>query len=176
MKRFTLLTITLFAMALAPLFAAEQAKQPAPPPLPPLQFDPTAKAADGTDLTKADKAFQKTMSGSTMIGSFIVTGRTGPGALRQERYDLRRVYKAKQGYWVFEARVRYGNFDVTVPITVRVEWAGDTPVIQVTDLAIPGLGDAFTARVLVYRNQYAGTWAHGKVGGQMFGQVESAAK
>ena len=78
------------------------------------------------------------------------------------------------GYWVFEARIRYGRLDVTVPITLRIEWAGDTPVIQVTDMAIPGLGDAFTARILVYRGEYAGTWAHGKVGGQMFGVIEPA--
>jgi hypothetical protein len=44
-------------------------------------------------------------------------------------------------------------------------------VITLTNLAIPGLG-TFTSRVVIYDNQYAGTWQHGKVGGNLFGRIE----
>ena len=63
--------------------------------------------------------------------------------------------------------------DVTVPIPLEIKWAGDTPVITLTDLAIPSLG-TFTARVVIYDGRYAGTWQHGQVGGHLFGRIEKA--
>ena len=56
-------------------------------------------------------------------------------------------------------------------IKVPVKWAGDTPVICVTNKAIPGFG-TFNARVLFYDNQYVGTWSSAKHGGQMWGKIE----
>jgi hypothetical protein len=52
-----------------------------------------------------------------------------------------------------------------------VKWAGDTPVITLTDMTIPGLG-TYTARVMVYRDHYAGYWSAGDHGGQMWGRIE----
>jgi hypothetical protein len=43
-------------------------------------------------------------------------------------------------------------------------------VITLTDFAIPGVG-TWTARVLLYRDQYAGTWSGKRGGGQMFGKI-----
>jgi len=40
-------------------------------------------------------------------------------------------------------------------------------------VTMPGLG-TFTSRVLVYRDEYAGTWTGGDHGGQMFGKIERA--
>ena len=42
------------------------------------------------------------------------------------------------------------------------------PLITLTDLAIPGMG-TYTARVILYRDQYAGTWSGKDHGGQIFG-------
>jgi hypothetical protein len=56
---------------------------------------------------------------------------------------------------------------------LEIKWAGDTPIITLTNMAIPGLG-TFTARVLIYDNRYAGTWQHGPVGGNLFGKIEKA--
>jgi hypothetical protein len=58
-------------------------------------------------------------------------------------------------------------------MTLPIAWAGDTPMISMTDLAIPGLG-TFTCRVFFYGDRYAGTWQHGKVGGHMWGMIERA--
>jgi len=60
-----------------------------------------------------------------------------------------------------------------VPIVVTMPWAGDTPIITMTDVSIPTLG-TFTARVFFYGDRYAGTWQHGAVGGHMFGRIEAA--
>jgi len=43
-------------------------------------------------------------------------------------------------------------------------------VITLTDLTRPGMG-TYTARVLLYRDQYAGTWSGNNAGGQMFGKI-----
>jgi hypothetical protein len=50
-------------------------------------------------------------------------------------------------------------------------WAGDTPIIEMTDVTIPRLG-TFSARVFFYGDRYAGTWQHGQYGGHMFGRIQ----
>ena len=108
---------------------------------------------------------------SSMIGTFTIDG-DKEGRRIDERYDISRVEKQAEGdYWVFYSRIKYGNHDVTLPIPVQVKWAGNTPVITVDNLAIPGLG-VFDSRVVISDNKYAGTWRHGKVGGLMFGHIK----
>jgi hypothetical protein len=76
---------------------------------------------------------------------------------------------------VFLARIKYGKNDVKIPITLQVLWAGDTPMISMTDITIPGMG-TFTARVMFHGDRYAGTWQHGKVGGHMWGMIDKSEK
>ena len=61
-----------------------------------------------------------------------------------------------------------------VAMSFSVKFAGDTPVISLTNHTVPGFG-AFTARVVVYDGTYAGTWASAKPGakqgGTMFGKI-----
>ncbi len=123
----------------------------------------------GASQAKLEDEFKKMLTGATLEGSFTVNGRELE-PLRKEKYTIEGVTKLAGGYWTINARIEYGNHDVTVPVPVRVEWAGDTPVIQLTDATIPGLG-TFSARVLFYRGQYAGTWSHGSGGGSQFGRV-----
>ena len=59
---------------------------------------------------------------------------------------------------------------MTVPIPVTILWAGDTPVITLTDLSIPGMG-SYSARVLLFRSNYSGTWVGEDGGGQVFGKI-----
>ena len=58
--------------------------------------------------------------------------------------------------------------DVTLP----VRWAGDTPMIQMTNQKI--LMGTFTVRIMFYGNHYAGTWDAGDHGGLMWGRIERA--
>ena len=80
------------------------------------------------------------------------------GCAPEERYVLGNVRKLKSGQWLFQARIQYGEHDLTLPLTLPIVWAGDTPVIQVDSLPIPGLG-TFTARVMIHQGCYAGYWA-----------------
>ena len=120
--------------------------------------------------TARDKKFAETLSGVTLVG--FHTDSTKPaGKLTEERYVISSVSKLKDDYWLFKARIKYGEHDVTVPLSLQVKWAGDTPVITLTDLDIPLLGK-FSARVVIYDGAYAGTWSGAKHGGHLFGKIE----
>lgn len=120
-----------------------------------------------------EKQFAETMSGATLVGNFTVVGLEGDKPFKEDRYTLGKVAKLPNGLWSIEARIQYGNHDVKLPLALPVKWAGDTPMITVTDVAFPGLG-TYTARVLIYRGWYAGTWNGGTHGGHMFGRIEKA--
>jgi hypothetical protein len=106
-----------------------------------------------------------------LVGRFTVTGKEN-GNPRPEEYTISRAVKLPEGdAWLIQARIRYGDKDVSVPVPVEIKWAGDTPVITLTNLTLPGLG-TFTSRVVIYEGRYAGTWQHGEVGGHLFGTIE----
>jgi hypothetical protein len=115
-----------------------------------------------------DRQFQQQMSEVTLVGYSTSLNRTGLSS--EERYEIDGITKMGAETWLFRTRLKYGAKEIPVPIPITVKWAGDTPVITLTDLTIPGVG-TFTARVLLYRDQYAGTWSGGKAGGQLFGKI-----
>jgi hypothetical protein len=118
-----------------------------------------------------EAAFGKLMSGATLEGQFTARDK-GDGKLpNPEKYTLGTVTKVKDDLWTFQTRIQYGNHDVQVPLTLRVIWAGDTPVITLDKLDVPGLGK-FTARVMIFNSQYSGMWdGGGNHGGLLFGRV-----
>jgi hypothetical protein len=129
-----------------------------------------AQADDSEDAAKRFEGFEKAMSGVVLDGQFTILGRD-QDALPRETYEIARVQKLPQGdYWQFQARIKYADKDVTLPLPLEVKWAGKTPVITLDDLAIPGLG-TFSARVVIDGDKYAGTWTHGQAGGHLFGTI-----
>lgn len=114
-----------------------------------------------------EKQFEDSMRDVTMVGQS--TRRNKPGVF-DEKYRIASVKKVAGDKWLFNARVMYGGKDLPVPIPLTVQWAGDTPMVTLTDLDIPGVG-TFTARVLFYRNEYAGTWSGHGNGGQLWGKI-----
>jgi hypothetical protein len=115
-----------------------------------------------------NRAFAESMSGVTLVGYSTRLNRDGLS--REERYSIDGVTHLAGDNWLFRTRLNYSDREIPVPIPLTVRWAGDTPVITLTDLAIPGVG-TFTARVLLYRDQYAGTWSGEGGGGQLFGRI-----
>jgi hypothetical protein len=115
-----------------------------------------------------EKNFQQMMSGVTLVGHSTRANQDGVSG--EERYRIEKVSKLTGDTWLFQAHLKYGAHDIPVPVPVAIKWAGDTPVITLTDLTIPGLG-TFTARVLLYRDRYAGTWSAKDHGGEMFGAI-----
>ena len=129
--------------------------------------------APATDQEKLEQAFAEKMTGSTLVGRF---SSRNSDKMHEDRYTISKVSKLAGNVWIFQARIQYGEHDVNVPVPVKIEWAGDTPVITMTDAGVPGMGK-FTVRILFYRDEYAGTWSNDQGhGGQMFGRIEKAAQ
>jgi hypothetical protein len=111
------------------------------------------------------------LTNATLEGSFTSTGPgSDPRRLASDKYTLGNVRKLDGNNWLIQARIQYGGRDVMVPLNLPIEWAGDTPVIVVDDLMIPGLG-TFSARVMFFDKHYSGYWKHGERGGILFGVV-----
>lgn len=129
-------------------------------------------AMDPASLPGVEQAFIEKMRGAAMVGRFTIAGREDRPA-SPDRYDIYSVDKVGADQWRFNARI--GESGVTLPIVVTMKFVDDTPLILLTDAAIPGMG-TFTARVFFYGDRYAGTWEHaGKGGGHMYGRIEPEA-
>jgi len=131
---------------------------------------------EDTKAAQREAEFSKSMEKSVLVGTFTVDGKDDGEPLKAERYEIESVVKASDNLWIFTTRVKYGKLDTKLPITVPMEWAGDTPMVTLTNASLPGLGEGFSARVLFYEDRYAGTWQHGDIGGHMFGKIERTKK
>src|SRR5215471_17568907 len=159
----TVMTLTLTVSAAR---AADEPRSGAP--------NADESAADApVDRATLEKNFAENMSGVVFAGSYSVTSGGKETAAQMEKYTISRVVKAKEGEdsWLFTTRIQYANTDLAIPLKLQVKWAGDTPVITLTNLTIPGMG-TFTSRVMIYGDRYAGTWQHGKTGGHLWGRIE----
>ncbi|MHC2069377.1 hypothetical protein ACYFX5_18030 [Bremerella sp. T1] len=130
------------------------------------------KPAEASDVqARRFAAFEKTLNNVALIGSFTISGKEDK-APKPERYEIKNVRKLDEGdVWLFNARIKYGDKDVTLPLPLEVKWAGMTPVITLDKTTIPGMG-TFSAHVVIDEDKYAGTWTHGEVGGALFGRIE----
>jgi hypothetical protein len=122
------------------------------------------------DEDARNSALETALTGTKFVGVFTIDGQEGVPA--KEEYTIISVKKAeKSDLWVFKARIKYANQDVTLPVPVPIKWAGKTPVIEMDNLKIPLLG-TFSAHIVIDDGKYAGTWKHGEVGGHMFGAIK----
>ncbi len=139
-------------------------------------------AAESTarNPTRADleKEFQESMTNSILQGSWMMTGKeglTGHEPLsdpKEERYTITTITKTGDEHWIVNARIRYADKDITVPVLVRVVWADDTPMITIDDLVMPLLG-TYSARVIFHKGFYSGIWYSntGNYGGVLSGRI-----
>ena len=141
---------------------------------PVVDTDAADKQAKKSNLNELEKKFQETLSNATLVGKWRLVKDGKLGEEREEKYTLGKVSKLGS-LWIIRARIQFGKKDVTLPVPVRVEWAGDTPVISVTDAGLPGLGK-YTARVLVYNGLYTGTWFGSDHGGFLTGKIVRASE
>ncbi|MBX3411641.1 MAG: hypothetical protein KF708_02895 [Pirellulales bacterium] len=153
---------TWFALMLLVTFAAnlraEDAKKEKPD-------SPGSKEVSPEEL---EDRFAEKLSGAVLEGSFTADDQPSGETPKPDRYKLGTVKKGKNGYFLIEANIGEGDAPFRMPVLVK--WAGDTPVITLTNVLIPGFG-TFTARVLFYEDRYAGTWQGGSHGGTMFGRI-----
>lgn len=140
---------------------------------PPTAAAPAAESPTPAATTSGDPELiaklEKYLTGATLKGRYTVLGRDVPPA--DEEYTIQSAKKLPEGdLWLLESRIKYGKWDLTVPLTFSIKWADKTPVITVEKLTIPAMG-TFSARVLFHNEMYSGTWSHDDVKGQLFGQV-----
>jgi hypothetical protein len=88
-----------------------------------------------------------------------------------EKYTIQGATKSGKDSWLIYARVQFAGKDLTVPVPVKLKWAGDTPVITLEKVSVPGLG-TYSARVLIYDETYAGIWRANGDGGMLHGIIE----
>ncbi len=148
-----------------------------------LVSNPTARAADDSaakqpDRAQLEKHFEETLTGASLDGfytesSLDAAGAENGGAPQPSNYKIEKVSKLKGDTWLFSAQISYQGHDVTLPIPLTVLWAGDTPVITLDKLDLPGLG-TFSARVMIYDHQFSGVWSGGHHRGELFGRVVKA--
>jgi hypothetical protein len=121
-----------------------------------------------TNPADPEKQFEQMMTGAVLVGHSTLDGRDGLSG--EERYSIDSVHKLAGDVWMFQSRMKLEGHEIPLPIPVTIKWAGDTPVIEVTDMSIPRMG-TYTARVVLYRDRYAGTWSGKDHGGQLFGAI-----
>lgn len=114
-----------------------------------------------------------------MTGEGGLNGRAPLTDPKPDKYTIASAARLNDDTWVINARIQFGDKDVTVPVPVRVVWAEDTAVITLNDLAIPMVG-TYSARVMIHHGFYSGVWYCGEknYGGVMQGRIvkEAAAK
>ena len=134
---------------------------------------PAATPAPKPTQEELESKFKATLTKATMSGRWcgIKDGKLTPE--KEDKYTIVSVNKLGGEAWIINARIQYGEKDFTVPVPVHVKWAGDTPVITVDGMAMPGGKTAYSARVLVYDKTYAGTWSGGDHLGLMNGVITS---
>lgn len=141
---------------------AQDAPIESPPAAMPIEQEAAAQTERIAEL-------EKTLTHAVLVGHYTASDRGDEP--REERYELGVVKHIGGDAWMISARIKYGEHDVTVPLTLPIRWAGDTPVITVDDMAFPGMG-SYTARVMIYRDHYAGFWTGKDHGGHLYGRLE----
>lgn len=127
-------------------------------------------------IRKREREFKKALTGATLKGTWQMTGEEGLAGKaplsepRPETYTIDKVSKASDDYWVITARIQYADKNVYIPVTVRVVWAEDVAMITLDEMALPGLG-TYSARVMIHRGFYSGTWFGKNYGGVLSGQI-----
>ena len=163
MKPF-LIAIAILLIAASSLSRAQESKSAdSKPPAPPAKPKLTQE--------ELEAKFKATLTKATMSGRWcgIKDGKLTPE--KEDKYTIVSVNKLGGEAWIINARIQYGEKDFTVPVPVQVKWAGDTPVITVDGMAMPGGKTAYSARVLVYEKTYAGIWSGGDHVGLMNGVI-----
>ena len=139
-----------------------------------LQADkPAAEEAARPNREELRQAFSEALTGATLVGYFTVDGDPAEKPPKPDRYTLTSVTPGKGDYFTFV----YVHQGIPIPLSLKVLWAGDTPVLTLEEFTIAGMG-TFSTRLMfrLKHDRYAGTWQHGKAGGLMFGRIERAKK
>ena len=129
------------------------------------------KAAGKGKAGNRETKLAEYLTGAIFSGQFTIDGKNDLNP-KPEEYTIAKCEKLNEpDLYRLTARIKYGQVDSEVPMDIKILWSGNTPVITLDSLWIPGMG-TFSARVLIHSSRYAGTWQHDAVGGHMFGMIK----
>ena len=163
------LTAMIFAISFCAMTSADADEKKADKPAATETKPADAEKAPPKTIDESKKEWAHNLSGADLIGFYTTDGQE-PGDQKPDRYRLASVSVAQDDRWIFT----YVHSNIPIPLALQVKMAGDTPVIIMDEFTIAGMG-TFSARIMFHGDRYAGTWQHGKVGGLMFGRIETAA-
>jgi hypothetical protein len=136
----------------------------------PAAATPAADEKPKPTAAELESKFKATLTKATLSGRWCAVQNDQLGPDKEDKYTILAVTKLATGSWLISARIQYGKADIVAPIPVQVKWAGDTPVITLDHVGLPG-GNTYSARVLIYEKTYSGTWSGGDHGGLLHGVI-----
>jgi len=140
---------------------------------PPKEAQKSASAANKPLPSDPEERFKALFTNVTLSGRWA---RIKDGLLGEERagdkYTIVSVVKRDGDSWTVNAKMKYGEKELILPVPVRMKFAGDTAVLSVEDLGMPG-GGTYTARLLIFERTYSGTWKDQRGGGMLYGTIAS---
>ncbi len=122
------------------------------------------------DQEALEAALAATLENATMIGRWHPVADGEVGEERTDEYRIAGANKISGNRWVVRARLRDDMPNLVIPVPLRVEWAGDTPVLVVDNFGLPGM-NRYSARVLIHDDTYAGSWSGGGIAGLISGVI-----
>jgi len=160
-------------LGLPPGAASRVSAQDAPKPT--TSDTPAASASPKPKLTQEELEvkFKTTLTKATLAGRWCGIKDGKLTAEKEDKYTIVSVNKLGGEAWIINARIQYGTKDFVAPIPILVKWAGDTPVLTLDNVGLPG-GNSYSARVLIYDKTYAGTWSGGDHGGLLNGVITNS--
>jgi hypothetical protein len=153
------------------LGAREQGFAQAPVKEVPKDAQKSASASNKPLPSDPEKRFKALFTNATLSGRWA---RLKDGILGEERtgdkYTIVSVVKRDGDSWTVNAKMKYGEKELILPVPVRMKFNGDTAVLSVEDLGMPG-GGTYTARLLIFERTYSGTWKDQRGGGMLYGTI-----
>jgi hypothetical protein len=140
---------------------------------PPKDSRKSASASNKSLPSDPEERFKALFTNATLSGRWA---RIKDGVLGEERsgdkYTIVSVVKRDGDNWTVNAKMKYGEKDLILPVPVRMKFSGDTAVLSVEDLGMPG-GGTYTARLLIFERTYSGTWKDQRGGGMLYGTISN---
>lgn len=140
------------------------------PPVIPNQAEAKPMKAGATSPSGREARLADYLSGATFTGNFTLDGKEN-NAMKPESYTIQSCEKLpEENLYSMNVAIKYGDTDGVFPMHLKIVWSGNTPVITLDSVWIPGLG-TFSSRVLIHDGRYAGTWQHDAKGGHLIGKI-----
>ena len=164
-----LVALTLFA---AGMYVLAQGQAPAEPAKETKPEAPAKAVASSQPLpSDPEERFKLLFTKAYLSGRWAALK---DGQLGEERtgdkYNIVSVVKGTGSNWTVNAKMKYRDQEVVMPIPVQIRFAGDTTIMEVNNLSIPG-GGTYTARLMIYERTYSGTWKGQRGGGMLYGTI-----